>query len=109
MQWVEIIGLVLGSQGLSGIVFAWIGRHSSVNQRLERIENDLREQRLTILRQCLFAHPYDQQSHMAAISSGDKYLELGGNGVGETRLAQLKANYDRRMREADWDYRHDRP
>jgi hypothetical protein len=76
---------------------------------MEHIDRELREFRLTQLRQCLFAHPYDQNSHQSAIESGEAYIALGGNGVGHKRLAQLEDNYAQRVAADDWDYTHNRP
>jgi hypothetical protein len=85
-------------------------RHFDVLDRQEQqLVGQIHDLKLIVLRQCLFAHPFDQNSHESAIQSGREYSRIGGNGVGHIRLTQLEENYARRVHDDDWDYTHDRP
>lgn len=79
-------------------------------QALDRQDLDLgrqiREVKLIVLRQCLFARPKDRNAHESMLQSGEEYLELGGNGVGHIRLTQLQEEYALRLQSGDWDYSH---
>lgn len=125
---VTLLSAILGSSALGGIG-GWMAQKlkryqhmvtsddlKPIEEKLDRdyehmnrIDRGLLEFRLTQLRQCLFAHPFDQNSHQSAIESGEMYIKLGGNGVGHKRLAQLVDNYEHRVETDDWDYTHNRP
>ncbi|QAY33079.1 hypothetical protein ESN35_06445 [Bifidobacterium pullorum subsp. gallinarum] len=85
-------------------------------KRLERQEEwnarhdeEMRQNRLVSLRQCLFAHPRDRNAHESALESGREYIAMGGNGTGHIRLEQLEDDYRRRLEADDWDYSERRP
>ena len=69
-----------------------------------RHDEEMRQNRLVSLRQCLFAHPRDRNAHESALESGREYVRLGGNGSGHIRLEQLEDDYRRRLETGDWDY-----
>ena len=72
-------------------------------------DEEMRQNRLVSLRQCLFAHPRDRNAHESALESGREYVRLGGNGSGHIRLEQLEDDYRRRLESGDWDYSERRP
>ena len=74
-----------------------------------RHDEEMRQNRLVSLRQCLFAHPRDRNAHESALESGREYVRLGGNGSGHIRLEQLEDDYRRRLETGDWDYSERRP
>ena len=74
-----------------------------------RHDEEMRQNRLVALRQCLFAHPRDRNAHESALESGREYIQLGGNGSGHIRLEQLEDDYRRRLESGDWDYTERRP
>lgn len=74
-----------------------------------RHDEEMRQNRLVSLRQCLFAHPRDRNAHESALESGREYVRLGGNGSGHIRLEQLEDDYRRRLESNDWDYSERRP
>ena len=74
-----------------------------------RHDEEMRQNRLVSLRQCLFAHPRDRNAHESALESGREYVRLGGNGSGHIRLEQLEDDYRRRLESGDWDYSDRRP
>lgn len=74
-----------------------------------RHDEEMRQNRLVSLRQCLFAHPRDRNAHESALESGREYIQLGGNGSGHIRLEQLEDDYRRRLGSGDWDYSERRP
>lgn len=74
-----------------------------------RHDEEMRQNRLVALRQCLFAHPRDRNAHESALESGREYIAMGGNGTGHIRLAQLEDDYRRRLEADDWDYSERKP
>ena len=74
-----------------------------------RHDEEMRQNRLVSLRQCLFAHPRDRNAHESALESGREYIAMGGNGTGHIRLEQLEDDYRRRLEDDDWDYSERRP
>lgn len=129
---VAIVTAIIGSGGLGGFT-GWLIQHLSRSrnmvtkqdleifakqlehgdrhfQTLDRQDLDLgrqiREVKLIVLRQCLFARPRDRNSHESMLQSGEEYLKLGGNGVGHIRLTQLQEEYALRLQSNDWDYTH---
>ena len=74
-----------------------------------RHDEEMRQNRLVSLRQCLFAHPRDRNAHESALESGREYIAMGGNGTGHIRLEQLEDDYRRRLEADDWDYSDRRP
>ena len=72
-------------------------------------DEEMRQNRLVSLRQCLFAHPRDRNAHESALESGREYIAMGGNGTGHIRLEQLEDDYRRRLEADDWDYSERRP
>lgn len=132
---VAIVTAVIGSGGFGGLT-GWFTQHLArrknaltrndlkpiedkldrdyehmhmIDGQMEQLSGSFYDFRITQLRQCLFAHPFDQNSHQSAIESGEMYIKLGGNGVGHKRLAQLVDNYEHRVETDDWDYTHNRP
>ena len=125
---VALVAALIGSGGLGGFA-GWLSQHLSrrktaltrndlkpIEDKLDRdyrhfdsLDDQVRDITLIVLRQCLFAHPHDRNAHESQLQSGEQYLKLGGNGVGHIRLDQLKADYERRLENDDWDYTHDRP
>lgn len=83
-----------------------MGRQDEWNHRHDE---EMRQNRLVSLRQCLFAHPRDRNAHESALESGREYIALGGNGSGHIRLEQLEDDYRRRLETGDWDYTERRP
>lgn len=129
---VAIVTAIIGSGGFGGFT-GWLTQHlirrrSMVSkqdldrfaaqlekgdrhfQTLDRQDLDLgrqiREVKLIVLRQCLFARPRDRNAHESMLQSGEEYLKLGGNGVGHIRLSQLQEEYALRLQTNDWDYSH---
>lgn len=86
--------------------FARMERQDEWNHRHDE---EMRQNRLVSLRQCLFAHPRDRNAHESALESGREYIQLGGNGSGHIRLEQLEDDYRRRLESGDWDYTERRP
>lgn len=76
----------------------------SINEKLNRDCENIHDMQLEQLRQTLFRHPFDQNSHKDAIKAGEKYARLGGNSTGHTRLQKLAEDYERRIEYNDWDY-----
>ena len=74
-----------------------------------RHDEEMRQNRLVSLRQCLFAHPRDRNAHESALESGREYIAMGGNGTGHIRLEQLEDDYRRRLEDDDWDDSERRP
>lgn len=74
-----------------------------------RHDEEMRQNRLVSLRQCLFSHPRDRNAHESALESGREYIAMGGNGTGHIRLEQLEDDYRRRLEADDWDYSERRP
>lgn len=123
---VTILVAVIGSGGFT-MLTAWILRRVDRKSRtvtiqdlkpiVEKLDRDyehfslldeqVRDIKLIVLRQCLFAKPRDRQSHESALQSGDEYLTMGGNGVGHVRLTWLQDQYRKRLDADDWDYTHD--
>lgn len=66
-----------------------------------RHDEEMRQNRLVSLRQCLFAHPRDRNAHESALESGREYIAMGGNGTGHIRLEQLEDDYRRRLETED--------
>lgn len=83
-----------------------MGRQDEWNHRHDE---EMRQNRLVSLRQCLFAHPRDRNAHESALESGREYIAMGGNGTGHIRLEQLEDDYRRRLENDDWDYSERRP
>lgn len=129
---VAIIVAIIGSGGLGGFT-GWLTQHLSRSRNmvtkqdleifakqleqgdrhfrtLDKQDLDLgrqiREVKLIVLRQCLFARPRDRNAHESVLQSGEEYLKLGGNGVGHIRLTQLQEEYALRLQSGDWDYSH---
>jgi hypothetical protein len=129
---VAILTAIIGSGGFGGFT-GWLTQHLSRRrsmvskqdldrfaaqlekgdrhfQTLDRQDLDLgrqiREVKLIVLRQCLFARPRDRNAHESVLQSGEEYLKLGGNGVGHIRLTQLQEEYALRLQTNDWDYSH---
>lgn len=74
-------------------------------ERLDDQDKRIHDLHLIVLRHYLFITPLDRRMHEAALQAGKEYLDLGGNGVGHTQVELLRADYERRMRDNDWDYR----
>ena len=102
-------------QRLATVVEKAIASSPTIRDINRKLDNDhehftkLDAMFLASLRNSLFRHPYDQNSHLNAIRNGEQYVRLGGNGTGHVRLKQLQADYARRVQDDDWDYNHDRP
>ena len=77
----------------------------SINEKLNRDYENIQDMQLEQLRQTLFRHPFDQNSHKDAITAGEKYVRLGGNSTGHTRLQKLSEDYERRIETNDWTYK----
>lgn len=77
----------------------------SINEKLNRDYENIHDMQLEQLRQTLFRHPFDQNSHKDAIKAGEKYVRLGGNSTGHTRLQKLDEDYERRIETNDWNYK----
>lgn len=82
-------------------------RHFRVLDEQDRdLRAEMRDMKIIMLRQCLFARPRDRNSHESMLQSGEEYVKLGGNGVGHIRLTQLQEEYALRLQTNDWDYSH---
>lgn len=129
---VAIVTAIIGSGGLGGFT-GWLTQHLSKRQNtvtkhdLDRVaaqlekgdrhfraldrqdldlDRQIREVKLILLRQCLFARPRDRNTHESMLQSGEEYVQMGGNGVGHIRLTQLQEEYALRLQSNDWDYTH---
>ncbi|MFT8592418.1 MAG: hypothetical protein ABF747_02235 [Bifidobacterium sp.] len=123
---VAIVTAVIGSGGLGGLT-GWFSQHLArrrtaitredlkpIEGKLDRdfehfhaLDEQMRDIKLIVLRQCLFARPRDQNAFTSALESGEEYLRMGGNGVGHIRLDQLKREYEIRDRLDDWNPKHE--
>lgn len=64
----------------------------------------IRRLELEIYRQTLFRDPTSRVEAEHQLDVGRQYIQLGGNGAGHLRLAQLEAAYSSRLKTGDWDY-----
>ena len=129
---VAIVTAIIGSGGLGGFT-GWLTQHLSrrwnmvtrqdlqafaaqlekgdrhfrmLDEQDRDLRTEIREVKLIVLRQCLFARPRDRNSHESMLQSGEEYVQMGGNGVGHIRLTQLQEEYALRLQTDDWDYSH---
>ena len=103
-----VAAAVVGS-GAAQTAVSWaLGRAGGKEQaRVEQaIESSptIREIQLELDRQTLFAEPKSRAEHEHQLDAGEAYLKLGGNGAGHIRLEQLREDYERRLKDDDWDY-----
>lgn len=103
-----VAAAVIGS-GAAQTAVSWALRRADGKEH-ERIEQaieaspTIREIQLELDRQTLFAEPRSRAEHEHQLDVGEAYLKLGGNGAGHVRLDQLKEDYERRLKDDDWDY-----
>lgn len=99
---------VIGS-GAAQTAVSWALRRADGREH-DRIEQaidaspTIREIQLELDRQTLFAEPKSKAEHEHQLDVGEAYLKLGGNGAGHIRLDQLREDYERRLKDDDWDY-----
>ena len=109
----EVVERALGESPTIRDINAKLDRYWERMERQDewnhRHDEEMRQNRLVSLRQCLFAHPRDRNAHESALESGREYIAMGGNGTGHIRLEQLEDDYRRRLEDDDWDYSERRP
>lgn len=76
----------------------------SVNRRLDRLEQTVRDLELSILRQEIQQEPLSRFMHQELLKKGEEYINKGGNSYGHLRVEQLKKEYLQRALLDDWDY-----
>ena len=76
----------------------------SVNHRLDRLEQTVRDLDLSILRQEIQQEPLSRFMHQELLKKGEEYIDKGGNSYGHVRVEQLKKEYLQRALLDDWDY-----
>lgn len=75
-----------------------------IDEWREKHEGETHRHLLIVLRESMMHDPHDRLSHEHMLLAGEEYLESGGNGIGKTRYEELKADFDRRVKEHDWIY-----
>lgn len=114
-----LVGAVLGS-GTAGSVTSWvlsrIDRHRDMLTRsdldaaleaspvLHALGDRVHDLELDQLRDRLMVDATNRQQQERQLEDGKRYLELGGNGTGHARLDVITDDYERRLRDDDWDY-----
>jgi hypothetical protein len=81
-------------------------RFKNIDEKLETLTIRISDVDLTVLRQCLFSRPRDQNAFRSALDSGERYLAKGGNGTGHIRYDQLRREYEWRDSHDDWNPEH---
>lgn len=79
--------------------------HEGFRRSDAELAGAVRQTRLAVLRQDLFAHTDSRGMHEHQLETGSEYLAIGGNGSGHVRLTQLRKDYERRLQADDWEYR----
>jgi hypothetical protein len=131
-MWDSIISSLLSS-GVIGVIVAWVIKRidarrtaptakdmkdmrnkldrdfkhfQRIDDKLEQVTDQISDMDLTLLRQCLFSRPRDQNAFRSALDSGEEYLAKGGNGTGHIRYDQLRREYEWRDSHDDWNPDH---
>jgi hypothetical protein len=77
-----------------------------IDGKIDTLSDRISDMDLTLLRQCLFSRPRDQNAFRSALDSGEEYLTKGGNGTGHIRYDQLRREYEWRDSHNDWNPEH---
>ncbi|OZG53113.1 hypothetical protein ALMA_1415 [Alloscardovia macacae] len=73
-------------------------------ERIDTLQETVDDMYLSQLRARLFAHPRSRVEHEELLEVAQKYIELGGNGLGHVRAEWLEERYKLRLTKNNWDY-----